>query len=1345
MQSNFDLIINADHTNLTAEVRLLNAHGSQLAFQHTDFRTIPLSSWQGLFDLRNYLRNYVEERQQAAIVEEIGVCIAKQVLGEEIFLKLWEAESQRALRIQLPGATEEENHLAAALARVPWEIARPAPDQQTLAERNLLVRIVHDMDEPATEPLALDTDECLRVLFVFAQARGARPLAARLERRVLLNLFEKEIYSNRLIVADFLTHGVTRERLEAQIRENGGYHIVHWSGHGHLNLLELAKPGGAKDRLSGEELLDLFTRAGGFIPRLFFLSACHSGDILRVKDWNDFLAVAQGKEPAAKQTQTPATKNIPMDVQPGYTGTAHALLRGGVLSVVAMRYAVGDEYARELSVEFYRALLAYSKPMTVAAALTMARQSLLDPNRHDPAHYAICDHATPVLYGEEHPGLVLQRGRSPYLNPANPRLHRIAELTTAGHKHFVGRTWELAGMGAEFIGPGAGTEVKPIAVITGLGGMGKTALTAEALALWESRFEWVLLYQAKPNALSFDATLHDIHQKLYGERSRYYKHVQTRPADAIYRAAEADFTGPERLDRLTRNLIRALCDERILLVIDNFETNLKPQPEPDSTGDAGKPLWACQDPAWDRCLALLAAELVGTFSRVLITCRRPLVALAKEACHRVLLGPLPADEAALYLREHAGLSKMFFSSNAAERALTMRLLTASRFHPLLMDRLARLATGGEVLRPQLMQALDALEKSHDYSTLPALFATEPGDTKELVYLNDALATSLDYLIENASLDARRLLWVIAVANDPVPLGMLKGVWSGESYEYAQLRQFKQMLDNLHLLPPELQEQLKAMPQDLRAMIDALPPPAWPDASPLLRYLVSVGLVTEERSGPDDANPDFYCHETVRERIRKWMRDHSQDQGDLTENIIRLAYAERLEVVFHDLLHENMTAAIEAGSRALVYCVQAEAYDRMSSFASSLITSSNDPRLLASLLPHLDAAAKSAPEGRSRWRCLCYLADALKNSGRPDASLPFFEQAAAQAGPAAENWDENENGAWSDLAWITGNWANALFMIGDLDGSRKRHLESAEAEKKAANPAVNIILSELDALRIDILQGQAAQAMPQVEARLAKVETWWQQRRSGQRVSEAPDPVFLARVLIASLDIANDIHRAQENWESALDCADRILEVKRALNYPAEDIASTRMNRAGELMRLRRFGEARAELEDCLEVFENDPARSALTISALAELFDEQGDMAQAIKQERRALALCEQLPDPRGRAVSHNNLSICLFRSDIPSALDEAERHRLAALIYLLVSGLGQDLQTTLRSYAIGFRSADAAGTTLTVPLVAELLADPAFGSLNDWLRQRGADVAQVQAAVDKLLEMARREALEQE
>jgi tetratricopeptide (TPR) repeat protein len=1300
MPSSFDLIINADSPSRTAELRLLDEHGVQLAYRQTDFKTIAVSRQEGLFDLRNYLRHYVEPGREAASVAEIGVCIAEEVLGADIFRKLAASRSQRTLRIQLPGATEADNHLAAELARVPWEMALGAADQPTLGERNLLVHVVHDMAAPATQPLALAKDECLRVLFVFAEARGSRPLAARLERRVLRQLFEKEIYPQRRIIADFLSHGVTRQRLQAQTQENGGYHIVHWSGHGHLNRLELAKPGGAQDFLSGEDLLDLFIRAGGFIPRLFFLSACYSGDILRVKDWNDFLAVAQGKEPGTKDTPVSETKDILPDERPGFTGTAHALLQGGVPSVVAMRYAVGDDYARELAVEFYRALLAHAQPKSAAAALTMARQALLDPHRPDYARYDVCDHATPVLYGAEHPGLTLQRGRSRGLDTRNPRLHQITELTTAGHAHFVGRTWELAGLGADFIGSSSGAEVKPVALIIGLGGMGKTALTAEALALWESRFKWVLLYQARPQALGFDATLHDIHLKLYSELGRYHDHVQERPADAIYRAADAEFTGAERLERLTRNLVRALRDEPILLVLDNFETNLKPEAEP---GTATERLWACQDPAWDHCLTQLAAELVGTPSRVLITCRLPLAALAGTACHRVLLGPLPAGEAALYLREHAGLSHMSFSGDAAERALAMRLLQASRFHPLLMDRLARLATGGPALRPQLLQALEALETSHDYTQLPALFTTKPGDAKELAYLNDALATSLDQLIRYASPDARRLLWVIAVANEPVTLHLLQSVWSAA--------------------------------------------PTQPNPTPLLRHLVAVGLATEERQGPDDANPDITCHELVRERIRIWMRDHPQDQGDLTENSIHLAYAERLEAVFEALEHQDRTAALQAGRHALVYCVQAGAYDRLSGFADRIVTSTHDSRLLAGLLPHLEAAAEAAPEGKPRWRCLGTLAAALEHAGHHDASLPFYEQAAIQTRAAAEAGSRE---AWADVAVTTANWAGALRMTGALDASRQRHLDSAEADKKAGSPAVYIIGSELEALRIvimriDTIRDHAMHLLAQVEARLAQVEAWWQQHRSGQPVPEAPDSEGLARVLINALDIATNAHFAQEDWKLALRRLDAILEVKRALNRPAEDSAATRGNRANVLMELGCFGEAKVELETCLQVFQNDPANRATALSSLAGLFNKHSDVPQAIIQERRALALRVLLPDPQDRAISHNNLADYLECSGTSSALAESHRHQLAALIYRVVSGLGQDLQTSLRNYAILFRQAHAAGTPLTVPRVAELLADPTYRPLDDWLRQRQADVAEVQAAVDQALDRARQAALEQE
>ena len=226
---------------------------------------------------------------------------------------------------------------------------------------------------------------------------------------------------------------------------------------------------------------------------------------------------------------------------------------------------------------------------------------------------------------------------------------------------------------------------------------------------------------------------------------------------------------------------------------------------------------------------------------------------------------------------------------------------------------------------------------------------------------------------------------------------------GEDHEQQQLRQIKQMLDMLPQLPAELQERLKAMPPELRARLDALPPtaPARPDPTPLLRYLVAVGLATEERTGLDDENPDLTCHELVRERIRAWMHDHPQDWADLTENTIRLAYAERLEAVFKALQHQNMTTALQAGSRALVYYVQAGAYDRLGSFASGGVTSTSDPRLLAGLLPHLEAAAEAAPEGEPRWYCLCHLADALVSAGRYDASLPFYEQAANQARTAAE--------------------------------------------------------------------------------------------------------------------------------------------------------------------------------------------------------------------------------------------------------------------------------------------------------------------------------------------------------
>jgi tetratricopeptide (TPR) repeat protein len=682
---------------------------------------------------------------------------------------------------------------------------------------------------------------------------------------------------------------------------------------------------------------------------------------------------------------------------------------------------------------------------------------------------------------------------------------------------------------------------------------------------------------------------------------------------------------------------------------------------------------------------------------------------------------------------------MFFGGDGADKALAIRLLSASRFHPLLMDRLAKLAAHAPP-RAQLLAALETLEKTKDFAKLPALFAVEPGDTKELAYLDDALATSLDQLIRDSSPDARRLLWIIGVANQPEAIGMVRGVWGGESHEQEQLWQIKRMLEMLPQLPAELQAKLLAMPPELRAMLDALPP-AKPDLLPLLSQLVSVGLVTEEREGPDEANPNLTCHELVRERIRGWMEQHPQDRVEMTENTIRLAYAERLEAVFRGLLLQNMTAALQAGSRALVYYVQAGAWDRLGGFANSLVNSTNDPRLLGPLVEHLKTAAESAPEGRPRWSCLLNLADAINRAGRPDASLIFFEQAAAQAKAVAEAGGDDSRQAWSDLAAITGNWANAIFFAGNFDEARQRQIDGVEAAKKARLPAIEVLGRELEALRIEIMQGKVAGVLPEVETRLVRIQEWWQQHRSGKPVPEAPDPEILARALISALDVAREGHNALDDWLACLRCMDDTLEAERTLGRPVEEIARTRANRATVLMRMPgRMDEAKAELEACLTLFEGDPAMSAAVLSSLAGVFNRQGDIRQAIIQERRSLAIREQLPNPADRAVSHNNLANYLERSGTPSALAESSFHQLAALIYTLVAGLGESLKTSLHNYAIRFREARAVGTELAVPRVEELLADPAFAPLAQWLSKREVPLDQLQSAVDQHINLARQD-----
>src|SRR5260370_17323725 len=230
MSSNFQLAITADSKNLAADLVLKDSFGVQVAQRMADFGRDPLRTCHDqLFDTRNWLRRHYPTSEHQEKLKEIGVVIARDIFGSEIFDALWKSRGPRTLRIVFEGADPAGN-LAAALARAPWEIACQSPEPHTLPETNFHLCIGDEARRATTDPLPLVAGEPLRILFVFAAARSSRPLAARRERWQLRSLFETKIFRDHNVIGDFLTHVVTRERLVEPVQTHGGNHILHGTG-----------------------------------------------------------------------------------------------------------------------------------------------------------------------------------------------------------------------------------------------------------------------------------------------------------------------------------------------------------------------------------------------------------------------------------------------------------------------------------------------------------------------------------------------------------------------------------------------------------------------------------------------------------------------------------------------------------------------------------------------------------------------------------------------------------------------------------------------------------------------------------------------------------------------------------------------------------------------------------------------------------------------------------------------------------------------------------------------------------------------------------------------------------
>jgi tetratricopeptide (TPR) repeat protein len=498
--------------------------------------------------------------------------------------------------------------------------------------------------------------------------------------------------------------------------------------------------------------------------------------------------------------------------------------------------------------------------------------------------------------------------------------------------------------------------------------------------------------------------------------------------------------------------------------------------------------------------------------------------------------------------------------------------------------------------------------------------------------------------------------------------------------------------------------------------------------PLLAELRGAGLLVLGEGA-------YGFHELVRERAAAWMATHPEEQGGRTPEQVWRAYGKRYAAAFSALAKTGKPGAqdraAEAGRRALSYLVRAGDFDALGGFASQLVTSTKNPALLRAVIAQLQEVADQVLAGKARSSVRTYLADALRNAGQPEQSLPLYEQSATEA---------EQGGHWEKLGTICQNWGNALGDVGQLDQARRAHQRSADAMRRAGSPRVFVVGSELEALRIDVHQGEAEKALPEIERRLEEVRGWWRRHGQGEQLPDAPVPHILGRVLLGALDIARMANQALERWQPCLDLLHEMEQVQRGHGEGEHGLARVRFNRYGPLLRLGQLREAQEVLEGCLEVdreAEDLPGQAA-DLSALADVWDERGATGQAIALERQALAVRERLADPNGRAISHGNLSNYLSKA---AQAEEEARHLLAALVYFLVTGHHQGLTEVLNNIRIRMRKAAAAGDRYELLPLTALLERPEFDALRRFLVEAGVSPADLQAKIDQRLEQVRSQA----
>src|SRR6266566_1177763 len=425
---------------------------------------------------RNELRWYLEEyplwpyyefaergKQIEALLPEIGKRLYKKVFAQVEAITI-----VQAWRFQ--SAAQHQISIVSDIPRVlslPWELLHDEQGYLALRTRHP-VAILRRLQQRQLGELAAPFEPPLRVLLVTARPTGTGFLDPRGLARELLDEVEERVEAGTMAL-EFLrppTLDALRTRLQDIKRP---VHILHFDGHGVFE--------GEIERNSGQR------KQGGAQGKLAFEDSEGTLDLVSANDLAQIL-----QDSGVKLAVLDACQSAMGDADDAFSSVAARLIQGGVDATVAMSASVLVASSTRFFERFYRELVA-GTPAPIAQE--RARQALHDdPHRHlfrprrdeEGQPVELRDWWLPHYYQQRPLALQATRParRRKSSQPAGMALARLnSEMPPEPRYGFSGRAYELLQLERHLLR-------HKLIIISGFGGVGKTALVREA-ADWLTR------------------------------------------------------------------------------------------------------------------------------------------------------------------------------------------------------------------------------------------------------------------------------------------------------------------------------------------------------------------------------------------------------------------------------------------------------------------------------------------------------------------------------------------------------------------------------------------------------------------------------------------------------------------------------------------------------------------------------------------------------------------------------------------------------------------------------------------------------------------------------------------